>query len=230
MDEREEITATKLIAFFGVLFMIADAIALFYASRGTEIFILYGILEIVFAFVLFISLDLIDFKVIKIPYEWWILSIIGAVLIVFGVLYYDDLGYEYTYFSCILVLMAGILEFLLQKKYYKASEIMLLLGSAFAIYDCFVIFLSTGNAIFEDIWITNAVFGLILVILLLLMIQNWIDIKIPFAWWTVLTVGFVIFMWVSPNALSLGIPEGYPIAGFGGMIIFIALILLFLGF
>ncbi|MEE9378919.1 MAG: hypothetical protein V3V33_12885 [Candidatus Lokiarchaeia archaeon] len=99
---------------------------------------------------------------------------------------------------------------------------MALVGIAFSIWDCIAIFIgfTAGN----EILIVNAVFGLILAIILLILVLDLVDIKIPYTWWVVLTIAFVIWTWVSPFA------AGYPVTGFGGTILMLAWILILFAF
>jgi hypothetical protein len=106
----------------------------------------------------------------------------------------------------------------MQKKPYKASKIMVLVGIGFSIYECFVLFLS-GSAIA----IVNGVFGLILLILLIIVLFDLVDLKVlDYSWWFLLLVGFVIFTWVSPFAF------GFPVVGNGGTLILIGFLMMLL--
>jgi hypothetical protein len=230
---KEETSPSKFIALLGVLFMIFEAIAFFYSSDPETIFILYGILEIVFAAVIFLSLDLIGIRKIKIPYAWWLLLIFGVVLVIFDMLAVntDDgfafpflLLYDFTYFPAMLILLAFLIELIHQKKQWKASLILTLLGAAFAIYDCILVFGLYGDTEDGELF-TYGFFGLIAVIILLLTIQKWFDIKIPFTWWGLLTVGLLIFTMVSPFANLYGYDEELAVSGFGGIILLIAFVL-----
>jgi len=108
----------------------------------------------------------------------------------------------------------------MQKKPYKASKMVAIVGAGFAGYECVVLMLSGIT-----LYIVNAVFGLILIIILLLLIFEVVDFKIfNYSWWVVLLIGFVIFTWISPYA------AGYPVLGYGGMIILIAFILIVMAF
>ena len=136
--------------------------------------------------------------------------------------------YDFTYFPAILILLAGLIELIQQKKEWKASIILTLLGAGFAIYDCILVFgfyddpgLGDGDGQF----FTFGFFGLIAVIILLLTIQDWFDIRIPFTWWGLLTVGFIAFTMLTPYANIFGQNEEYPVAGFGGVILLIAFVL-----
>lgn len=231
----EETSPSKFIALIGVLFMIFEAIAFFYSSDPETIFILYGLLELLFAAVIFLSLSLISLWKIKIPYFWWLLLVFGVILVIFDFLAADAgfafpflIAYEFLYFPAILILLAGLIELLQQKKEWKASKILTLLGAAFAIYDCILVFGFYGDSSFGDgdgQFFTYGFFGLIAVIVLLLTIQTWFDIKIPFTWWGLLAVGFIIFAMVSPFANLYGYNQDYAVAGFGGTILLIAFVM-----
>ena len=63
--------------------------------------------------------------------------------------------------------------------------------------------------------IARGIVGIIFAIILLLTLYDKIDIKIPYAWWVVLIIGFVIFTWIS---------------GVSGTIIMVAFILILMAF
>jgi len=211
-----EISASKVIAFIGMLTTVYFAMDFFYrVTLFTGIFVLWGIICLLIAFLIFITLELIRFGPLsKIPYQWWILLIFGAVLVLIAYFY---LSY---YLPAILILMAAFIELIMQKKPYKASKMVAIVGAGFAGYECVVLMLSGIT-----LYIVNAVFGLILIIILLLLIFEVVDFKIfNYSWWVVLLIGFVIFTWISPYA------AGYPVLGYGGMIILIAFILIVMAF
>ena len=222
-----KITAPKLLAFIGMLFTVALGIYFFYAVTViTAIFVLWGILCLVIAFLIFLTLDLISFGPLKIPYQWWINLIFGIVLILFGYLFtgFTIVGYTIPYFfgagylPGILLLLAAFIELLMQKKPYKASKMVLLVGIGFSVYECIMLFFPPVN----PLAIINGIFGLILLIILLLIIFDVVDFKIlGYSWWFVLLVGFVIFMWVSPLVAGF-------LLGFGGLLILIAFLLMVL--
>ena len=67
------------------------------------------------------------------------------------------------------------------------------------------------------------VFGLLLVILLIIVIFDWVDLKvIDYSWWFVLIVGFVFFTWITP-ATYIG-------PAIGGILILIAFILILMAY
>jgi hypothetical protein len=207
----KEITAPKLIIFIALLFMLTEAVS-FMSAGGMGI--LYGIIELILIFVIFVSLELVSLGPVKIPYYWWIILIIGIILIVFSYLAPGN------YLTAIMLLLAVIVELVTDKKDIIASKIILLFGIAFSLWDCVSIFI--GYAPGAEIALVNAIFGLILVIILLILLLDLVDIKIPFTWWIVLTIAFVIFTWVSPFA------SGYPVVGFGGTILMIGWLLIIL--
>ena len=196
------ISASKVVALIGILILIRDSINYFYTTDW--IAILFGIFGLIIALVVFDSLEIIDFKKLKIPYIWWVLLIIGIVLILFEYLVGP------SYLAGILIITAAIIEILSQKKSYTPSKIVALIGVGYLIYES-ILFILGGNIV--DI--AKAIVGIIFGIILLLTLFDKIDIKIPYSWWVVLIIGFVIFTWVS--AVS-------------GTIIMVAFILLLMAF
>jgi len=184
------ISASKVVALVGVLIIIRESILYFYTPDTFNI--LYGILALVFAAVIFISLELIDLRKVKIPYLWWLLLIFGVLLILFAWLS------SMTYLGGTLVILAAILE-ILSKRAYVQSKIVSLVGALFAIYECVWLFMA-GDVVL----LVNGIFGIIFAIILILTLQNKIDVKIPYVWWVVLIIGFIIFTWVSSFNVGIG--------------------------
>lgn len=176
------ISASKVVALIGTLVLIRDSIFYFYTTD--VIAILLGVVGLIIAFVIFDSLEIIDLKKLKIPYIWWVLLIIGCLLILFEFLVGP------SYLAGILVIIAAVIEILSQKKEYTASKIVTLVGACWVIYESIMSLLGGNYAI----PIVGIIFGIILVLTLF----DKIDIKVPYTWWVVLIIGFVIFTWVSP--------------------------------
>ena len=212
-ETESKITAPKLLAFIGMLYTILLGINYFYVVTPiTAIYVLWGILCLVIAFLIFLTMDLISFGPVKIPYQWWIILIFGIVLVLFAFFFGG------SYFPAILLILAALVEIIMEKKPYKASKLVLIVGIGFSVYECFMIFIFSGNALF----IVNAVFGLILLVILIILLFDLIDLKIlNYSWWIVLLIGFVIFTWVSPNA-------GGIVAGNGGTLLLIGFLLMLL--
>jgi hypothetical protein len=205
VTERGEMTPTKLVLFIAMLLIFAQAIAYFTAAG---LGILYGIICLVFVFLIFVSLDLIGLGPIKIPYWWWLMLIIGVLLILF------DFINGGSYLSGTLVILAILMELVGEKIKLEGCKFMVFFGILFGIWDCIVIFMTFTL----PIQIVNAVFGLILLIILLILVFDLVDIKIPFNWWVVLIIAFVFWNWVVPITLL------YPIVGFGRWLLMIGFV------
>lgn len=179
------ISASKVVALIGALVVIQVSIGYFSTVDALKIF--FGIIGLIFAAVIFISLEIVDLKKVKIPYLWWVLLIIGALLILF------EFAVGSSYLGGVLVLIAALLEFLSQKKTYAESKIVALIGACYLIYESVMLFLSLSS-----ISIALSIVGFVFAIILILTLQDKIDIKVPYAWWVVLIIGFVVFTWVTP--------------------------------
>jgi len=199
------ISASKVVALIGTLILIRDSIDFF--LTGYWLAILLGVIGLLIAFVIFDSLEIIDFKKLKIPYIWWVLLIIGVLLLLLEFVVRSGLS---TFLAGILIVTAAIIEILSQKKSYTASKIVALIGAGWLIYESIMFILGGGITP-----IAQAIVGIIFAILLLLILFDKIDIKIPYSWWVVLLIGFVIFTWLTPIS---------------GTIIMVAFILLLLAY
>ena len=212
-NSRIDISASKFVAFIAILIIIREAIA--YFGSAVPYVILHGVVDLIIAAVLFITVQIIDLRKVKIFYHWWILLILGIVLLLMSLLlrfvFLSSLG---SYLGATLVLLAALIEFLGAKKTYPASKITILVGACLAIYECVMIFLG-GISILT----VNAIFGLIFAVILLLAWWDKIDIKIPYSWWVVLLVAFVIFTWISPFYL-----------GVAGTVLFVGFLLMLMNY
>ena len=175
------ISASKVVALIGTLILIRDSISYFYTTDLLAI--LFGVVGLIIAFVIFDSLEIIDLKKLKVPYIWWVLLIIGFLLILFEYLVGP------SYLAGILIIIAAIIEILSQKKEYAASKIVTLVGACYVIYESIMLILGASYGF--------AIVGIIFGIILLLTLFDKVDIKVPYTWWVVLIIGFVIFTWVS---------------------------------
>ncbi|MFX1390986.1 MAG: hypothetical protein ACFE9Z_13055 [Promethearchaeota archaeon] len=213
-EERGEMTPPKLVLLIAMLFIFAEAILYFYAAGMG---ILYGIICLIFVFIIFVSLDLIGLGPVKIPYWWWLMLIIGVLMILFDYLNGGD------YLAGILVLLAVLMELGVGNKIkLEGCKFMVFFGILFGIWDCIVVFI--GYIAGAEILLVNAIFGLIILIVLLILVFDLFDIKIPYKCWVVLIIAFVIYTWVSPSAVLLNILTGYPVVGLGGLILMIGFV------
>ena len=234
---KEKISGPKLLSIIGMLyiFLLGVNYFLYPSSVGCGIiycvpatgfnFILALMLLIfclVIALLIFISSEFINFGSVKIPFRWWIILIFGIVLALFAVFFGGN------FLPAILLLLAALIEVIMKKKPYKASKIALLVGIGFSLYDCVVLRYTPLNPLNNYIRnrnVVTAIFGLILIILLLLRLFD----AIHYSWWLVLPIGFVILTWVSTFAYAVDFDSiKAPIVGFGGTIILIAFLLVIL--
>jgi hypothetical protein len=178
---RVGISAPKVIALIGALILIRDSISYFYTANVLAI--IFGIVGLIIAFVIWGSLNIIDMNKLKIPFIWWILLIIGLFLILVEYLVGPN------YLAGILLLIAALIEFMSTRKPYPASRIVALIGAIYAIYESVMNMLSGNPRL-----IGGAIIAIIFAIVLILTLTQ-VNIKIPYSWWTVLIIGFVIFTW-----------------------------------
>jgi hypothetical protein len=239
MSEGEGLTGVKLLAMMGVLFLFWDAVTFFYAvTPGNELFILWGILELVFAIVIFLGLKFWDLIPFSLPFTWWILLVIGVLTIIFGIITQNAVSN--SYWAGTIVTMAGLIDLFGEKKGWKASKMMALLGAAFGIFDCIVIFIGIGAVVglggtVAPNFYLEGIFGLILAIVLIILIFDLVDIKIPYEWWVLLIIGFVFFFWVIYSAIAMQVILALGgttviLVGWSGMTILIAFVLRLLDF
>jgi hypothetical protein len=196
-SRKNNIVSSKFVAFIAVLVLIREAIA--YFSSSVSHVVIHGVVDLIIAAVIFISLQIVDLGKVKIPYKWLILLILGAILLLLTtILRFVFLYSGVFYLGPTLILLAFLIEFLDQKKSYSASKITILIGACIAVYESVMIFLN-----YSDITIVNGIFGLIFAAVLILSMWDKIDIKIALTWSLVLTAGFVIFTWISTNYLGV---------------------------
>ncbi|MFX1302224.1 MAG: hypothetical protein ACFE9X_02580 [Promethearchaeota archaeon] len=228
-EEKRELSGMVILALSAVLFWFFDSVMYFMAvGPGTELLILYGILELVFALYVFLGLALWDLIPIKVPFYWWLLVILGAVTLIFGYL-----GSFMSYWAGTLAIMAGLVEFFGGKKGWKANKMMALLGAALGIYECILLFYALSFGWDTDYFLAG-LFGLILCIILIILIFDFVDIKIPYEWWVLLIIGFMFFAWISLYSASVAFALGIPLVNYwgswGGQVLLIAFILRLLDF
>jgi hypothetical protein len=228
-EEKREFSAMVLLAMLAVLFWFFDAVSYFqvYTLAGPladPLWLVFGILELVFALYVFLALALWSLIPLKLPLWWWLLLVLGVITLVFGYL-----GLSASYWTGMLAIMAALIEFFGGSKGWKANKIMALLGAAIGIYECILLFYALSMAFTADLLMAG-LFGLILCIILIILIFDFVDIKIPYEWWVLLIIGFMFFQWISTYAWAVALMEGLPIAGWGGQVLLIAFILKVLDF
>lgn len=169
------LTTSKLVALCGALQTIIDSISAFNAGG---LAILGGVLGLIFAIFIFVSLQIVEIKKFKLPYEWWLLLVFGIILIL---LHFWVAG---SFLGGIILIIAAILELMIAKRTVSATRFVCAVGAGWTIYDGIFMFIAGG------IGIVSGIIGIILGVLLLISIL--VKGKIPFEWWTVLLIGFVL--------------------------------------
>ncbi len=179
-------SASKVVALIGALIAVRDSITLILTAEVLSI--IFGIIGIILAIILFIAMNIFDANIRKnIPFEWWLLLLVGGVMLIFSIM----LGMSNLFLPAILILIACLVEIVCERKDYIASKIVILIGSIWSIIVAFGM-LSSGDVL----TIITGVVGLTCAVLLLLSLFPKLSSKIPYAWWFILILGFIIFTWI----------------------------------
>ncbi len=233
-EESREFSAMKILGLIAVLFWFFDAVSYFQAyatevmlfTTGDALLILFGILELVFALYVFLALKYWELIPIKLPFFWWILLILGVVSLIFGYLggaILLHVTFNMQYWAGTVAIMAALGNFFSEKKGWKVSKMWALLGAAIGIYECILLFYGFSMGAPAD-YLVAGIFGLILCILLIIIIFDFVDIRIPYEWWVLLILGFMFFAWISLYASVFAL-AGYYLAGWAGFTLLIAFVL-----
>ncbi len=131
-------------------------------------------------------------------YRFEVLLILGVIILLFefmGTSFAVGLtGTDSNLLGGILLIIAGIME-ALKNKNMKASKLMCLIGCAFAVLNIITLFATaTVSSIYDGI------VGIIVVILLLLSMFEKIKF-IPYEWWMVFILGFILWAYL-PNGIA----------------------------
>lgn len=117
-----------------------------------------------------------------------------------------------TILGGILLLIAAVLEQTKEKEKMKPSKLVCLVGVIIAIIEAVILFI-TVPITFANYW--DGVIAIIVAILLLLSMYEKISF-IPYEWWMVLILGFILYGWVAPVSAF----------GTGGTLVLISFILM----
>lgn len=215
--QEEEITGPKIVAFIAVLVLCGESISAFFAYTNNIWDIMFGIVSIILAIVIFISLEFIDLSPVKIPFKWWLTLIFGIILVALAFLTSSSfIGTWKPYLGGVILITGSLMEILGEKKNIVHSKFVAIVGAGFTIYECINIFILYAFVGVANI--INPLVGILVAVILLIIALDLVDIKIPFNWWVVLTIGFIVFTWVSPLY-----------GGIAGTVIMISFILIILG-
>jgi hypothetical protein len=215
--------APKIVALMAALSVILQGSNLFWTGLNFSlpVSLTCGIVLFILGIILILTIDILNFgdptlkriEVFEKFYRFEVLLILGLVVIFFEMLSIlfalGTLGALAVMLGGILVITSAIMEILIKKeKTIKPSKLVALIGIIITIIEIIYLF-AVPN--FPNVW--DACVGIVVIVLLLLSMYEKIKF-IPYQWWMVLILGFVLFGWVSP--------------GTGGTIILISFILMLL--
>lgn len=182
------LTASKLVALCGALQVIIDSLGLFGAGI---VGIIGGILGILFAVFIFGSLQIVEIEKVKLPYQWWLLLIFGVVMVALSMFVSG------SFLGGIILIVAAILELLAGRKPVGAAKLVVLIGAGWTLYDAVILFMS-GDFVSIILGIIGIALGVVIVIAADIIVKG----KIPFEWWLVLLIGFVLTYLITSFAMS----------------------------
>lgn len=182
-----DISASGVVALIGALILIAESVLYIQSLRLFGV--IFGIIGIVAAIIIILTIQIVEIENFPIPFEWWSLLLVGGLILILFLVAGNFMTTAVT--GAILILIAGIIEFLAENKDYLASQIVIFIGSILTIFGSILLFASM-NALNIFLGILGLIAG---IILLLAMLEN-VDIKVPYDWWIILIIGFFIFTWV----------------------------------
>ena len=186
--------------------------------------IVAGIFLYILGIILILTLDILDFgdptlkkiEVFEKFYRFEVLILLGLIIILF-----ELIGINFLLVSAaaigallagILVLVAAIMEIMIKKeKVMKPSKLVCLVGIIITLLEVVFLF---GTPTLANIW--DGIVAIIVIILLLLSMYEKIKF-IPYQWWMVLILGFILYGWVAPIGGATGT---------GGTIVLISFILM----
>jgi len=219
----------KIVALMAALSVILQGSNLFWTGVNflIPLSVLTGIFLFILGVILILTIDILNFgdpmlkriEVFEKFYRFEVLLILGIVVILFEMLSINfnigTAGAFAVMLGGILVINAAVMEILIKKeKTMKPSKLVALFGIIITIIE--VVYLFAAPSL-SSIW--DAIVGIVVIILLLLSMYDKIKF-IPYQWWMVLILGFILYGWVSPI--------GTGAIGTGGTVILISFILMLL--
>jgi hypothetical protein len=197
--------APKIVALMAALSTLLQANNLFWAgvNGANAIWVVCGVFLTILGLLLILTLDILNFgdptlkkiEIFEKFYRFEVLLIFGALILLFEALSINFLiinaGALAVLLGGILVITAMILEIMRkQGKDIKPSKVVALVGIILAFVEIIFQFMGLSLA---SIW--DGIVGVIVVILLLLSMYEKIKF-IPYQWWMVLILGYILFGWV----------------------------------
>lgn len=183
-----DLSAGKIVALIGAFVAICVGILYLKAVPGSvsvtqALYILAGITSLAGGIIVLLIVEVLGFK-IPIPYNWWILLIIGGVIILMDLLLEFVGGVtdqDWMYLGGSLIGLAGLIELLISggKLSWAASKFVLLVGASMAV---------VLSIIFWDlVW---SIIAIALCVILILMLFD----VIPNKWWAILGIGIAVLI------------------------------------
>ena len=195
MGERTRVglSADRIVALITALLMVGVGVNRILSDNIWVI--LFCIVSIILGVFLIIVLNVFEVEALKkIPYGLWILALITGVLILICILGAFQGFLDLFLLPTILMACATLINVTSEKQSYVPSKIVVLAGAALACYESGLLFVS-----YEGVELVVGIFfGIIGILLAAMLILSLSKIKIPFAWWLVLIIGFVFF-WIFQN-------------------------------
>lgn len=226
--------ATRIITLIAALIIILQGNNIFWAavSSANALNIFCGVMLWIIGVIIIFMIGIIEIsitylekiEVLEKYYRFEVLLILAALTILFESLTtlssWPNISAQ-VYISVllggVLLVIAAILEIIKDKKSIKPSKFTCLVGCGYAILEALVLFLAMPIT-FPNYW--DGVIALIVVVILLLAMFNKIKV-VPYEWWMVLILGFILWGWVNP----IGSVSG---GGVGGSLVLISFILMLL--
>jgi hypothetical protein len=198
----------KIVALMAALSILLQGSNLFWAGLNfsNPVRLICGIFLFILGLILILTINILNFgdptlkriEVFEKFYRFEVLLIIGLVVIFFEMLSIffalGALGALAVMLGGFLVITSSIMEIFIKKeKIMKPSKLVALIGIIITIVEIIYLF-AIPNV--SNIW--DACVGIVVLVLLLLSMYEKIKF-IPYQWWMVLILGFVLFGWVSPG-------------------------------
>jgi hypothetical protein len=217
----------KIVALMAALWVILQGNNSFWTGVNAvnALNVVSGIFLVILGFVLILTIDILNFgdptlkkiEIFEKFYRFEVLLILGVLVLIFELLSINfallTAAALANLLGAFLIIIAAIMEILIKKgKTIKPSKLVTLAGIVITILEAIFLF---AIPIPANIW--DGIVGIIVVILLLLSMYEKIKF-IPYQWWMVLILGFILYGWVTPIGGT----------GTGGTIVLISFILMLL--
>lgn len=178
------VSPSKVVALIATLLAVEAAIMMLFTEDVLQIVL--AIIVLVASVIFLVAMNVFDLRMRKnLPYEWWVVAIMALLFIIFIIL-----GAGALLLATILMVCAFLIELLSDRKSYTSSKLLVIVGAGWTIYEAILLLMS------EDVMnIILAIIGIICAVFLLLSLLD--NSKLPYAWWYVLMIGWVLFAFIS---------------------------------